>query len=58
MLYLECPSEIVPPKRYRNDWGQLLEHAPFSQRDIRVAGRCRRPTDEGDFVVHVRCATG
>ena len=34
MLYLEAPSEIEPPKRYRNDYGQLLEHAPYSQRDI------------------------
>jgi homogentisate 1,2-dioxygenase len=24
MLYLEAPSEIEPPKRYRNDYGQLL----------------------------------
>jgi homogentisate 1,2-dioxygenase len=36
MLYLECPSELEPPKRYRNDYGQLLEHSPYSQRDIRV----------------------
>ena len=36
MLYLECPSEIEPPKRYRNDYGQLLEHSPYSQRDIRL----------------------
>ena len=36
MLYLECPSEIEAPKRYRNDYGQLLEHSPYSQRDIRV----------------------
>ena len=28
MLYLECPSELEPPKRYRNDYGQLLEHSP------------------------------
>src|SRR6478752_8344308 len=28
MLFLECPSEIEPPKRYRNDYGQLLEHSP------------------------------
>ena len=27
MLYLECPSEIEAPKRYRNDYGQLLEHS-------------------------------
>ncbi len=41
MLYLECPSEIEPPKRYRNDYGQLLEHAPFCARDIRMPGRGR-----------------
>ena len=34
LLYLEAPSEIEPPKRYRNDYGQLLEHAPYSQRDL------------------------
>ena len=46
MLYLEAPSEIEPPKRYRNDYGQLLEHSPYSQRDIRLPGRGRaaRPT--------------
>jgi len=35
ILWLACPSELEPPKRYRNDYGQLLEHAPYSQRDIR-----------------------
>ena len=34
ILYLEAPSEIEPPKRYRNDYGQLLEHSPYSQRDL------------------------
>ena len=24
ILYVESPSEIVPPKRYRKEWGQLL----------------------------------
>jgi len=54
MLYLECPSEIEAPKRYRNDYGQLLEHAPYSQRDIRVPDEVPPRTDEGDFVVHVK----
>ncbi len=27
---------IQPPKRYRNDFGQLLEHSPYCERDIRV----------------------
>jgi len=54
MLYLECPSEIEAPKRYRNDYGQLLEHAPFSQRDIRVPDEVAPRTDDGEFVVHVK----
>ena len=29
ILYLEAPSEIEPPKRYRNDYGQLLEHSLY-----------------------------
>jgi homogentisate 1,2-dioxygenase len=54
ILYLESPSEIVPPKRYRNEWGQLLEHSPFSQRDIRAPEEVAAREDGGDFVVHVR----
>ncbi len=54
MLYLECPSEIEAPKRYRNDYGQLLEHSPFSQRDIRLPGEVPARTDEGEFRVLVK----
>jgi homogentisate 1,2-dioxygenase len=54
MLYLESPSEIVPPKRYRNDWGQLLEHSPFSQRDIRVPDDVDVRDEKGEFVIWVR----
>ena len=54
ILYVESPSEIVPPRRYRNDWGQLLEHSPFSQRDIRLPEESEARADEGDFVIWVR----
>ncbi|MGA7733662.1 MAG: sigma factor-like helix-turn-helix DNA-binding protein [Chloroflexia bacterium] len=27
---------IQPPKRYRNGFGQLLEHSPYCERDLRV----------------------
>ncbi len=54
MLWLECPSEIEPPKRYRNDYGQLLEHAPYYQRDIRPPNEAAPQTESGDFVVNVR----
>jgi homogentisate 1,2-dioxygenase len=54
MLYLECPSEIEPPKRYRNDYGQLLEHSPYYQRDIRVPEFQEPHADTGDYRVIVR----
>ena len=54
MLYLEAPSEIEPPKRYRNDYGQLLEHSPYSQRDLHDPEDVPARADEGDFVIHVR----
>ena len=47
MLYLECPSEIEAPKRYRNDYGQLLEHSPYSQRDIRLPDEVQARTEAG-----------
>jgi homogentisate 1,2-dioxygenase len=50
MLWLECPSEIEPPKRYRNDYGQLLEHSPYYHRDIRPPDlMAPRAEEHGDF---------
>jgi homogentisate 1,2-dioxygenase len=54
LLYLESPTEIVPPHRYRNEWGQLLEHSPFSQRDIRVPDEMSPHAETGDYVIWVR----
>lgn len=34
-LVLESASSIVTPRRYRNEFGQLLEHSPFCERDFR-----------------------
>ncbi|GAC1664294.1 MAG: homogentisate 1,2-dioxygenase [Candidatus Limnocylindrales bacterium] len=56
MLYLEAPSEIEPPKRYRNDYGQLLEHSPYSQRDIHAPELGSPSHDMGAFVIDVRSA--
>ncbi len=53
-LWLECPSELEPPKRYRNEYGQLLEHSPYSQRDIRVPKTVPARTDVGEFRIHVK----
>ncbi|KIL47477.1 homogentisate 1,2-dioxygenase [Jeotgalibacillus campisalis] len=34
-LLIESFSQLTTPKRYRNEYGQLLEHSPFCERDIR-----------------------
>jgi homogentisate 1,2-dioxygenase len=57
MLWLECPSEIEPPKRYRNDYGQLLEHSPYHHRDIRPPAEMapvNSADSAGDYVIRVR----
>ena len=51
---IECPSQIAPPKRYRNDYGQLLEHAPYSERDIRVPEALETHTERGPHEVRVK----
>ncbi|MCB0282594.1 MAG: homogentisate 1,2-dioxygenase [Calditrichae bacterium] len=57
-LVIEAFGEIAPPKRYLNKHGQLLEHAPFCERDIRVP-EFREAVDElGDFPVHVKTFRG
>jgi homogentisate 1,2-dioxygenase len=54
MLWLETPGELEPPRRYRNEYGQLLEHAPYYQRDIRPPGEVPPRAESGDFVVQVK----
>ena len=59
MLYLECPSEIEPPKRYRNDYGQLLEHSPvLAARHPAARTRCRPGPTRASSRSTSRCATG
>ena len=51
---IEAPSQIVPPKRYRNEYGQLLEHAPYCERDIRPPEELETHTERGDFEVRIK----
>ncbi len=51
---IENPSQIEPPKRYRNNYGQLLEHAPYCERDIRVPEELETHTERGEFDVRVK----
>ena len=51
---IENPSQIEPPKRYRNEYGQLLEHAPYCERDIRAPQELETHTERGEFEVRVK----
>lgn len=54
LLVLESNSPIETPSRYRNQFGQLLEHSPFCERDIKLP-TYQEPIDEkGDFLVKVK----
>ncbi|MFH2007217.1 MAG: homogentisate 1,2-dioxygenase [bacterium] len=50
-LVVESGEPFDIPRHYRNDYGQLLEHAPYSERDLR-APVLEPPRDEdGAFVL-------
>lgn len=53
-LVIESASSIESPQRYRNEYGQLLEHAPFSERDLRRPERLETFTDRGKFEVRIK----
>jgi len=54
LLIMESFSPIRFPKRYMSNNGQLLEHSPFCERDIRVPENLLTHEEEGDFLVKVK----
>ncbi len=54
LFIVESNSPIVTPKRYRNNFGQLLEHSPYCERDIRRPQQLETHDVKGDFTVKIR----
>ncbi len=54
LLIMESYSPIRFPKRYMSNNGQLLEHSPFYERDIRVPRTLETHDEEGDFLVYIK----
>ncbi len=54
LLYVESHSPFYTPKRYRNHFGQLLEHAPFCERDIRRPQDLETHEETGDFLIKIK----
>jgi len=54
LFIVESFSPVTTPKRYRNSFGQLLEHAPFCERDIRKPGLLETHDEQGAFRVYIK----
>ena len=54
LFIVESRRPIYTPKRYRNWFGQLLEHAPFCERDIRQPYELETYNESGDFLIKVK----
>jgi len=53
-LVMESRGHVRWPKRYRNEFGQLLEGAPYSERDIRRPLVLNTHDEMGDFRILVK----
>lgn len=54
MIALESHGPVDVPRRYRNEFGQMLEHAPFTERDFRAPHELKTYDETGDFYVDVK----
>lgn len=54
IFYAESFSPIYTPKRYRNWFGQLLEHSPFCERDYKLPQNLETHTDTKEHLMKVK----
>ncbi len=53
-LFIESFSPVFTPRRYRNEFGQLLEHSPFCERDIKRPAELKTYDQEGEFEIMIK----
>lgn len=54
LLIVESYSPVRTPKRYRNEFGQMLEHSPFCERDFKFPHSLETHTEMGEFEVRIK----
>lgn len=54
MLTIESHGPVTIPKNYRNQYGQLLEEAPYTERDIHPPIELKTHDEAGDYFVTVK----
>jgi homogentisate 1,2-dioxygenase len=54
LFIVESSSPVITPKRYRSEFGQLMEHSPFCERDIRKPSELETHDEKGDFLLYIK----
>ena len=54
LFIVESVSAVITPRRYRNEFGQLMEHSPFCERDIRKPQDLHAIDEKGDFLLYIK----
>lgn len=54
LLVAESFHPIYTPKRYRNWFGQLLEHSPFCERDYKLPQDLETYDEKGEFIMKIK----
>ncbi|MBL7941905.1 MAG: homogentisate 1,2-dioxygenase [Flavobacteriales bacterium] len=54
LFIVESFSPVVTPRRYRNEFGQLLEHSPFCERDFRRPAELETHDKKGEFLIRIK----
>ncbi|MFT4834040.1 MAG: homogentisate 1,2-dioxygenase [Marinoscillum sp.] len=54
LLIMESTSPIETVRRYRNELGQLMEHSPYCERDIRPPSELITDTSKGKFLMQIK----
>lgn len=54
LFIVESYHPVYTPKRYRNWFGQLLEHSPYCERDIRRPDELETHDETGEFLIKIK----
>lgn len=58
LFIVESRRPIYTPKKYRNWFGQLLEHSPYCERDLRAPRELETYDQKGDFLIKIKKQNG
>lgn len=54
LFITESAHPVYTPKRYRNHFGQLLEHSPYCERDMRPPSELETVDRVGEFTIRIK----